>query len=267
MEFVPPEMREEQYFEIKNKKLKILSNLTFDNFKGFFHFHTTFSDGNDSLENMIIAANKLGFEYFIVCDHSKSAFYANGLKEENLIEQHNEINRISKKLNLPIFQGIESDILVNGDLDYSDEILKSLDFIVASVHSRFNLSEEEMTRRIIHAVENPYTKVLGHPTGRLLLSRPPYQLNLKKVIDACAENNVAIEINANPHRLDLDWRMIFYAREKGCLFSINPDAHSTEDIFLTKYGIMIARKAGLQVEEVINCFSIDKFKNYISKQN
>ncbi|GAB6281438.1 MAG: DNA polymerase/3'-5' exonuclease PolX [Ignavibacterium sp.] len=267
MEYVAPEMREEQYFEIQNKKFKEPSDLTLEKFKGFFHFHTTFSDGNDSLENMVIAANKLGFEYFIVCDHSKSAFYANGLKEENLIEQKIEIARVGKKLNLPILQGIESDILVNGELDYSDEILKSLDFVVASIHSRFNLSKDEMTQRIIHAVENPFTKVLGHPTGRLLLSRPPYQLDLKKVIDACAENNVAIEINANPHRLDLDWRMIFYAREKGCLFSINPDAHSSEDILLIKYGIMIARKAGLQKEEVINCFSIDEFKNYILKQN
>lgn len=269
MEYVPPEMREEQYFEIQNKKLscgsfgKEPSNLTLEKFKGFFHFHTTFSDGNDSLENMVLAANKLGFNYFIVCDHSKSAFYANGLKEENLIEQKNEIVRISKKLNLHLLQGIESDILVNGELDYSDEILQNLDFVVASVHSRFNLSKDEMTQRIIRAVENPFTKVLGHPTGRLLLSRPSYELDLKKVIDACSANNVAIEINANPHRLDLDWRMIFYAREKGCLFSINPDAHSTEDILLIKYGIMIAQKTGLKCEEVINCFSFNNFEHYI----
>lgn len=269
MEYVPPEMREEQYFEIQNKKLscgsfgKEPSNLTLEKFKGFFHFHTTFSDGNDSLENMVLVANKLGFDYFIVCDHSKSAFYANGLKEENLIEQKNEIVRISKKLNLHLLQGIESDILVNGELDYSDEILQNLDFVVASVHSRFNLSKDEMTQRIIRAVENPFTNVLGHPTGRLLLSRPSYELDLKKVIDACSANNVAIEINANPHRLDLDWRMIFYAREKGCLFSINPDAHSTEDILLIKYGIMIAQKTGLKCEEVINCFSFNNFEHYI----
>jgi len=269
MEYVPPEMREEQYFEIQNKKLscgsfgKEPSNLTLEKFKGFFHFHTTFSDGNDSLENMVLAANKLGFDYFIVCDHSKSAFYANGLKEENLIEQKNEIVRISKKLNLHLLQGIESDILVNGELDYSDEILQNLDFVVASVHSRFNLSKDEMTQRIIRAVENPFTKVLGHPTGRLLLSRPSYELDLKKVIDACSANNVAIEINANPHRLDLDWRMIFYAREKGCLFSISPDAHSTEDILLIKYGIMIAQKTGLKCDEVINCFSFNNFEHYI----
>lgn len=263
IEYVTPEMREKQYFEIQNKNFKEPSDLTLEKFKGFFHFHTTFSDGNDSLENMVIAANKIGFEYFIVCDHSKSAFYANGLKEENLIEQKNEINRVSKKLNLPILHGIESDILVNGELDYSNEILKSLDFVVASVHSRFNLSKDEMTQRIIDAVENPFTKVLGHPTGRLLLSRPSYELDLKKIIDACAANNVAIEINANPHRLDLDWRMIFYAREKGCLFSINPDAHSIEDILLIKYGIMIAHKTGLKCKEVINCFSLNEFKNYI----
>ncbi len=265
LNFVIPEMREEQYFSIKKKKLKKNSNLTFGQFKGLLHFHTTNSDGRDTLEKMITEAKELGFEYAAVCDHSKSAFYANGLTEERVLQQKEEIRKVSEKLNFPVFQGIESDILSDGSLDYSDDFLNNFDFVVASVHSRFNLNEEEMTKRIIKAVENEHTNLLGHPTGRLLLSREPYKIDLHKVIDACAANNTAIEINANPRRLDLDWRLIYYAREKGCYFSINPDAHSIEDILYTKYGIMVARKGGIQPEEVINCFDVEQFKNYIRK--
>ncbi|MGE5679615.1 MAG: PHP domain-containing protein, partial [Bacillota bacterium] len=173
---------------------------------------------------------------------------------------------IKTELNFPVFLGIECDILKEGELDYSEEFLENFDFIVASVHSLFKMTEEEMTQRIIKAVENPYTDLLGHPTGRLLLSRAAYQLNIKKVIDACAANNVAIEVNANPFRLDLDWRMIYYARSKGCMFSINPDAHSTEGIRDIHYGIRTARKGGLQPEEVINCFDLEKFKNFLKRR-
>ena len=265
LNFIIPEMREVQFFSFKNKKLKENSNLEFVQFNGLLHFHTTNSDGRDTLEKMITKAKELNFKYAAVCDHSKSAFYANGLNEERVIQQKKEISDVSEKLNFTIFHGIESDILKDGKLDYDNDFLSNFDFIVASVHSIFNLEEKEMTKRIIKAVENPHTKLLGHPTGRLLLSREPYKVNMKKVIDACAENRTAIEINANPRRLDLDWRLIYYAREKGCLFSINPDAHSTEDILYTKYGIMIARKGGIQPEEVINCFDKDKIKNYIKK--
>ncbi|GBD86373.1 DNA polymerase/3'-5' exonuclease PolX [bacterium BMS3Abin03] len=263
--FIIPEMREEEFFSVKNKKLEENSTLSFEQFKGMLHFHTTNSDGRDTLEKMILKAKELNFEYAAVCDHSKSAFYANGLTEERVLKQKEEIAKVSGKTNFTIFHGIESDILKNGNLDYDDKFLSNFDFIVASVHSIFNLEEKEMTRRIIKAVENPHTNLLGHPTGRLLLSREPYKVDMKKIIEACAANNTAIEINANPRRLDLDWRLIYYAREKGCLFSINPDAHSTEDILYTKYGIMVARKAGLQPEEVINCFDEQAFIKFLNK--
>jgi DNA polymerase (family 10) len=264
--YLIPEMREKEYFEVQDKKLLSNSNLSITDFKGLLHFHTTYSDGGNSLLEMTTAAKELGFNYAAVCDHSKSAFYANGLNEERLIIQRREIVEVSSKLSFQIFHGIESDILADGKLDYDEEILKQFDFIVASVHSRFNLSKEEMTNRIVRAVENPYTDLLGHPSGRLLLSRDPYQVDIRKVIDACAVNNTAIEINANPHRLDLDWRWIYYAREKGCKFSINADAHSTEDILLTKYGVITARKGGMQTEEVINCFNQEDFKLFLNRK-
>jgi DNA polymerase (family 10) len=182
------------------------------------------------------------------------------------MQQKAEIKKVSLKTGLKIFQGIESDILIDGSLDYDKSILSKFDLIIASVHSRFHLAEDEMTKRIIKAIENPYTDVLGHPTGRLLLTRDPYKVNIKKIIDACSQNSVEIEINANPYRLDLEWRNIFYAREKGCLFSINPDAHSIEDINYIKYGINIARKAALQSKEVINCFSLDGFVKFMNRK-
>ncbi len=262
--FVAPEMREE---ETENILLRDSSpsDLDFPGMKGMLHFHTVYSDGANSLEEMVIAGKESGFEYFAVCDHSKSAFYANGLTEERLIEQHDEIAALRKKLGVEIFHGIESDILKDGSLDYSDEILSGFDFIIASVHSNFNLPEEEMTGRIIKAIESPYSNAIGHPTGRLLLRRDGYKLNILKILDACAANNTAIEINANPHRLDLDWRNYDYAREKGALFTINADAHATSHIEYTKYGVMIARKGGIKKSEVINYLSLEKFKKFISK--
>ncbi len=266
MSYIPPEMREPQYFTIKDAAHKKPPSLSFGDFNGLLHFHTNASDGNNTLEEMINAGSKLGFKFFAVCDHSKNAAYANGLTEERILAQRELTKALSKKLNVRVYQGIESDILTDGRLDYSPDFLSNFDFIVASVHSQFNLSETDMTARIIKAVENPNTDALGHPTGRLLLARDGYQLNIKKVIDACAANSVAIEINANPHRLDLDWRNIFYAREKGALFTINPDAHSTQDIELTNYGVLIARKGGIQKEEVINCFSIQEFDKFLSRK-
>jgi len=264
--FVIPEMREKEYFEIKKRNLTENSDLSVDHFKGLLHFHTNYSDAQNTISEMLETAQKTGFEFAVVCDHSKSAVYANGLTEERVLLQKEEIKKLSSRLKLHIFQGIESDILQDGNLDYTNDFLKNFDFVVASVHSRFNMEEGEMTKRIIKAVESPYTNLLGHPTGRLLLSRDAYKVKMKNVIDACASNKTAIEINANPHRLDLDWRLIYYAREKGCLFSINPDAHSTEEISYIKYGVLIGRKGGLKIEEVINCFSLEKFKEYLNEK-
>jgi DNA polymerase (family X) len=264
--YLIPEMREAEFLSIKNKKLKENSDLSLNEFKGLLHWHTTYSDGKDTLETMLNEAVKLNFQYIAVCDHSKSAAYANGLKEDRVFTQREHLNELQKKYNIKLFQGIESDIMADGQLDYPDEFLPNFDFIVASVHSRFNLDEKEMTARIIKAVENPYTDLLGHPSGRLLLSREPYKMDIEKIIDACVANSVAIELNSHPKRLDLDWRLIFYARDKGCLFSINADAHSTSDISYLKYGVMIGRKAGLKNNEVINCFDTDSFKKFLNRK-
>ncbi|MCX6149849.1 MAG: DNA polymerase/3'-5' exonuclease PolX [Ignavibacteriales bacterium] len=263
--YIIPEMREQQFFQLAQNKKKN-SDLSLEAFRGFFHFHTNYSDGKNNLTEMATSLKSKGYKYLAVCDHSKSAIYANGLNENRIFEQKNEIEQVSKEMNIRIFHGIESDILGNGDLDYSLDFLHNFDFIVASIHSQFQMNEVDMTNRIIKAIENPYTDVLGHPTGRLLLKRDGYKLNITKVIDACAANKVAIEINAHPQRLDLDWRNIFYAREKDCLFSINPDAHSIEDIDLIKYGIMVARKGGICNDEVINCYEQNKFISFIQRK-
>ena len=263
--FIPPEMREAEYFNLP-ETLRTPSDLIFEGMKGLLHFHTVFSDGMYGLKEMLETAYSLGFEYAAVCDHSKSAYYANGLSVERIIGQRKLIKTLQPNSKVKIFQGIESDILNDGSLDYDENVLKELDFIVASVHSNLGMSEEEMTKRIVRAVENPYTDVLGHPTGRLLLRREGYKLNIKKIIDACTENAVAIEVNANPYRLDLDWRNIFYAREKGCLLAINADAHSTSDISYTEYGIKIARKAGTKMEEVINYFDYKDFVKFLNRK-
>jgi DNA polymerase (family 10) len=265
LNYVNPLMREQEYLQY-DKKLRTESDLEFSDMKGLLHFHTTYSDGNNTLEEIINFAKENGFEYASVCDHSKSAFYANGLDEDRILQEKEEVKKVSENLDFTVYQGIESDILKNGGLDFEKDFMMNFDFVVASVHSVFNLSEDDMTARIIKAVENEHTDVLGHPTGRLLLTRDAYDINQQKVIDACKENNVAIEINANPHRLDLDWRWIWYAREKGCLLSINADAHSTDEINLTEYGILIARKAGLQKKEVINYFSKEDFIKFLNRK-
>lgn len=247
-------------------RLKQNSDISINNFKGLLHFHTTYSDGKNTLIEMLREAEKEGFKFAAVCDHSKSASYANGLSEGRVLLQKQEIRTIMSELQLHLFHGIESDIIQDGSLDYRDDFLSNFDFVVASVHSGFHMEQDKMTNRIIKAVENLHTDLLGHPTGRLLLSRDSYKVNLKKIIDACAANKVAIEINANPHRLDLDWRMIYYAREKGCLFAINPDAHSTGDISFIKYGVMIGRKGGLQSTELINFFNVNEFKKFLNRK-
>ena len=225
--------------------------------KGILHNHSTYSDGNDTLKVMAIYCKELGYEYLGICDHSKSAFYANGMKEDRIILQHQEIEKLNKELApFRIFKGIESDILSSGELDYAEDVLKSFDFIVASVHSNLRMDEDKATTRLIKAIENPYTTILGHPTGRLLLSRPGYPIDHKKVIDACSANNVVIELNANPYRLDIDWRWIQYAMEKDVMISINPDAHRKEGYHDMHFGVGVARKGGLTKEMTFNALSL-----------
>jgi len=216
------------------------------------------SDGVHTLEQMALhCKDALGLAYFGICDHSKSAVYARGLTEERVLEQWAEIDRLNAQLApFRIFKGIESDILGDGALDYPDDLLSGFDFVVASVHSNLKMDEQRATARLLRAIENPHTTILGHPTGRLLLSRPGYPVDFRKVIDACAANRVAIEINANPLRLDLDWRWHRYALEKGVLLSINPDAHRMEGLADMQYGIHVARKGGLTAEKCLNAFSL-----------
>ncbi|WP_316832007.1 helix-hairpin-helix domain-containing protein [Pedobacter aquatilis] len=266
--FIEPELRE-GFNEVElAKENKLPQLITYEDLKGSLHNHSTWSDGVHSLEEMAVyCKDVLKLEYLGICDHSKTAVYAKGLNEQRVFGQHQEIDELNKKLApFKIFKGIESDILSDGSLDYSDDILKTFDFVVASVHSNLRMDELKATSRLLNAIENPYTTILGHPTGRLLLSRAGYPIDYKKIIDACAANNVVIEINANPLRLDLDWRWHRYALEKGVLLSVNPDAHRTEGFHDMRYGIKIARKGGLSADKCLNAFSLQEITKYFESK-
>ncbi|HTI58011.1 helix-hairpin-helix domain-containing protein [Mucilaginibacter sp.] len=270
LQWMPPELREGDTFIGKAAVNNLPELITYTDLKGTLHNHSTWSDGVNALEEMALyCRDQLKLEYLGMCDHSRSAFYAKGLSIERVLQQHEEIDSLNKKLNgFHIFKGIESDILNDGSLDYPDEILARFDFIVASVHSNLKMEKEKATARVIKAVENPYTTILGHPTGRLLLSRKGYDLDFKKVIDACAANSVIIEVNANPLRLDLDWRWHQYALDKGVMLSINPDAHRNEGFLDMHYGVLAARKGGLNKEMCLNAFTLEEIKKvFETKKN
>lgn len=268
LDYIEPELREglNEIEQARNHSLPKL--IQYRDLRGTLHNHSTYSDGVHSLEQMALhCKDVLGLEYLGICDHSKTAVYANGLSIERLEEQWREITSLNEKLApFKIFRGIESDILGDGSLDYPDEILAKFDFVVASVHSNLKMDEEKATARLIKAIENPYTTILGHPTGRLLLSRAGYPLDFKKIINACAANGVVIEINANPLRLDLDWRWHRYAVEKGVLLSVNPDAHRTEGLQDMQYGVLVAQKGGLQANNCLNTYSLDDITAYFNKK-
>ncbi|MEO8794968.1 MAG: helix-hairpin-helix domain-containing protein [Daejeonella sp.] len=268
LQFIEPEMREGGN-EIKlAKNDKIPKLISYADLKGTLHNHSTWSDGVHTLEEMAtFCRDDLKLEYLGICDHSKSAFYANGLNEIRVAAQQREIDELNKKLApFKIFKGIESDILFDGSLDYDENILKSFDFVVASVHSVLKMSEEKATERLLKAIENPYTRILGHPTGRMLLTRSGYPIDHKKVIDACAANNVVIEINANPLRLDLDWRWHQYAISKGVMLSVNPDAHRKDGLLDMHYGIYVARKGGVAAENCLNCMNLEEITSFFNKK-
>jgi len=263
---LPAELREDDWGLSLAQQNKIPTLLETDDVRGVIHSHTTYSDGINTLEEMALAAKEAGYEYIGITDHSKAAFYANGLSPERVLQQMAEIDQLNAQwTDFRILKGIESDILADGSLDYEEDILQRFDFVIASVHSNLRMDEEKATARLLAAIENPYTHILGHPTGRLLLSRPGYPIDHKKVIDACAANKVAIEINASPYRLDLDWTWIPYALEKGVLLSINPDAHSREGIKDIYFGTLAARKGGLTVEQCLNARSADAFLAALKK--
>ncbi|WP_207427273.1 DNA polymerase/3'-5' exonuclease PolX [Pedobacter sp. SYSU D00535] len=256
--YIEPELREGlNEFELAASG-KLPELIEWRDLKGTLHCHSTWSDGMHSLEEMAIyCRDQLKLEYMGISDHSQSAFYAKGLKAEQILAQHEEIDRLNAKLdNFRIFKGIESDILFDGSLDYPDEILATFDFVIASIHSMFKMTEEKATNRLISAIENPHTTILGHPTGRMLLTRNGYPVDFRKVIDACAANQVVIEINSNPLRLDLDWRWHQYAQEKGVMLSINPDAHSLPGFLDTRYGVNVARKGGLTAANCLNALNV-----------
>lgn len=268
LSFIEPELREGLQELTWAKEHKLPQLISYSDLKGTLHNHSTYSDGVHSLEQMAnYCKNELGLGYLGICDHSKTAVYANGLSVERLAEQWQEVDSLNVKLApFKIFKGIESDILGDGSLDYPAEILGKFDFVVASVHSNLRMDEEKATQRLIRAIENPYTTILGHPTGRLLLSRAGYALDFKKIIDACAANQVVIEVNSNPLRLDLDWRWHQYALEKGVLLSINPDAHRTEGLLDMQYGVHVARKGGLSANRCLNAFTTEEIASFFQKR-
>jgi DNA polymerase (family 10) len=261
---VPPFLREDGKIIEKALLNALPVVLQVEDIKGIIHCHTHWSDGANSVEEMAVAAKTLGLEYIVISDHSRAAFYAQGLSIEKVLAQHEHIDELNEKLYpFRIFKSIECDILNDGNLDYPDDILKRFDLIIASVHSNLKMNEEKAMSRLINAIENPYTTILGHMTGRLLLSRPGYPVNHKKIIDACAQNKVAIELNAHPSRLDIDWREIEYALEKNVLISINPDSHQTEGFHDINYGVLVAQKAGVEKHQNLSSFNLDQFEQYI----
>jgi len=265
LDYIPPELRESMG-EIEAAEHHSLPDLiTEEDVRGILHVHTTYSDGGASIEEMATGARQLGFEYLGISDHSKSAGYAGGLPVAKVKAQAKEIAALNKSMKgFRIFHGIESDILADGSLDYDDDTLGTFDFVVASVHSIFNLSEPEMTKRMIKAIENPHTTIIGHPTGRLLLQREAYPMNLNSVIEACAEHGVAIEINAHPSRLDIDWRFARVAKYKGVKILIGPDAHSVKGIAYYTYGVGTARKGWLTADDVINTYDTKQMEAFLS---
>ena len=266
LQYIPPELRENMG-EIEAAEVKRIPNLVqLQDIKGIFHVHSNYSDGVNTIEELIKKAIEKGFKYIGISDHSQSAFYANGLKDEDIIKQHREIEELRDKYpEIAVYKGIESDILPDGSLDYSDEILASFDYVIGSIHSSFNMDKKAMTERLIKAIENKYINILGHSTGRLLLSREPYDLDLEEVIKCCSKNQVAIEINSNPHRLDLDWRMCKYAKEEGVKLSIEPDAHRISGIDDIYYGIGIGRKGWLEVKDLLNTGNVEDINKFFKK--
>lgn len=268
IQYIPPFQREskKEYYETQNHNINQNNLLTTKDIKGILHCHTNYSDGLNTVYELADYVREQGYEYLAVCDHSQSAKYANGLSEERIFQQFKEIDKYNEQhKNFRILKGIESDILKDGSLDYDESILRQFDIVVASIHSHFDMNEEESTKRLIKTIENPYTTILGHLTGRLLLIRKGYPVNHKKIIDACAANNVIIELNANTYRLDIDWRWIHYCMDKNVKIAINPDAHEKTAIKDIQYGIMVAQKAGLSKDMCINTYSIKELLNCIKK--
>ena len=264
--YILPEMREGlQEFEWagQHKNTDLIEE---QDLQGCLHNHSVYSDGKNTLQEMAEACRSLGLHYFGIADHSQYAAYAGGLKEEDVYRQHEEIDRLNSLWSdFTILKGIEADILPDGSLDYNDHILSQFDYVVASVHANLTMDLDKAMDRLIRAIENPYTSILGHPTGRLLLSRPGYPLNTHKILDACLANGVSIELNASPYRLDLDWRHIYAAMDKGVFVSINPDAHKIEGLKDMTYGVKVGRKGGLLKALTLNALPLNDLIAFFKK--
>lgn len=259
--FIPASLREIQNYDAVVKDKKVIRPVQESDIKGLIHCHSKWSDGLATIKDMAKACIKKGWEYMVITDHSVAAFYANGLTADRVLEQHKEIDKLNLELApFRIYKGIEADILYSGDLDYNEQLWPHFEVIIASVHSNLRMPAEKANERILKALDNPHVKILGHATGRLLLSRDGYPIDHKLIIDKCAAKNVVIEINAHPRRLDLDWEWINYALEKGVTLSINPDAHSILGIDLISNGILATHKSLLQKEQNLSSFSKEEFE-------
>jgi DNA polymerase (family 10) len=264
---IPPELREGMGEIEAAASGKLPRLIERGDLRGFLHCHTTYSDGSNSVEELALACREAGYSYAGLTDHSQAAAYAGGLRPEDLERQADEIDAVNARVEgIRILKGIEADILVDGRLDYDERLLARLDFVIGSIHSRFNLGEKEMTARMLAAIDNPYLTIIGHPTGRLLLSRDPYGVDLDAVFEKAAKQGVAMEINADPHRLDLDWRVLRAARKRGVMISIGADAHSIAGIANVEYGIGVARKGWLGPDDVLNARSLDEFLAFVAKR-
>lgn len=265
--FIPAYLRETAGIIEKAKKQSLPGLIRVEDIRGLIHSHSNWSDGANTIEEMANDLTRRGYEYLVISDHSKAAAYANGLTEERIREQHRYIDELNDRLRpFHIFKSIECDILNDGSLDYSNNVLSTFDLVIASVHSNLKMNEDKAMARLLRAIENPFTTILGHMTGRLLLSRNGYPLDHEKIIDACAANKVVIELNAHPRRLDIDWKWIGYAMDKGVLLSIDPDAHALEGFDDVKYGVLAAQKGGLTPDRNLSSFTLKEFEGFLKKR-
>ncbi len=267
LQWIPPHRREKASIIGLSVQNKLTPAIEEDDIKAIIHSHSNWSDGSNTIEEMAKGAIQKGYEYLVISDHSKSAFYAKGLFPDRIKAQHELINELNEKLTpFKIFKSIESDILNDGSLDYDEEVLKSFDLVIASVHSNLKMNLEKAMMRLLNAISNPYTTILGHMTGRLLLSRNGYPVDYPAIIEACAKHQVVIELNAHPRRLDIDWNWIDVALDKGVLISIDPDAHAVDAFSDVRYGVLAAQKGGLTRQHNLSSFTLPQFEAFLQSQ-